>query len=231
MKKLLNYSIKHDLKHIPSALSQYSYLKTVLPMLRDYKIVIGKPFGAQAYYCIWDEMYQLPEKLGYGIKHAELDFIEYGEETLGNALGVASGISLAQNDPVWCNVSDGCLQMGATLEAIQFIGKHKQNILLTIDFNGVQLTGNTQDIMGINMFNIEAMFRIYGWETQICDTRCINDLGIKMVTEQAMESDKPFALIFKTSKGQGVKEMEEDPVGWHYKSLKDINEINIIKND
>lgn len=234
MKNLLKYSIKHNLRHIPSALSQYSYLKLLLPMLDYYNqnIVIGKPFGSQAYYTIWEDLGLLhPDKeFSYGIKHDEIGYVNFSEETLGNALGVASGIELANKKKTYVNLSDGALQMGPTLEAIQFIGKHKQNIFCTVDFNGMQLTGDTQSIMGINMFNIESMFRIHGWQTIMTDTRCINEKGIKMSIERALSSNNPVVLIFKTSKGQGVEEMEKDPVKWHYKELKDINEITISKN-
>ena len=232
--RLLKYSIKNNLRHIPSALSQFSYLKYLLPKIKkDFNIVVGKPFGSQAYYTIWKDLGYIKEdqKLSYGIKHKELNFVNFSEETLGNALGVASGIALCSNKTTYCNISDGALQMGATLEAIQFVGKHKQNILLTVDFNGMQLTDNVQNIIGINTFNIETMFKMYNWNVHFHDTRVLNSIGMNMVIEQAIkfqkETNKPSVIIFKTSKGQGVQEMEDDPVGWHYKELKDINEITI----
>jgi len=228
MVNMLQYSIDNNLRHIPSALSQYSYLKYLLPKL-DYNntnIVIGKPFGSQAYYCVWEKMGLVKQPLSYGVKHDEINFIKYSEETLGNALGIASGLAF-NGKKTYCNISDGALQMGPTLEAIQFIGKHKQNILLTVDFNSMQLTGDTQSIMGINMFNIESMFRIHGWQTIMIDTRYVNKSRIKMSIDRALSTNKPVTLIFKTSKGQGVMEMEKDPVGWHYKELKNINDITI----
>jgi len=220
MKKLLDYSIKHKLKHIPSALSQYSYLKYILPIVKDFKIVIGKPFGAQAYYCIWDKMYKLPNNLSYGIKHDELDFIEYGEETIGNALGIASGIALCQDKPVYCNISDGAFQMGPTLEAIQFIAKHKQKIFLTIDCNEYQLTGNTNDIIGITAEKIEKHFKLYEWNVNIHEINNLEKLDINNIKY-------PYVIIFKTKKGQNVIEMEKNPNEWHYKQLMDINEVTL----
>lgn len=230
MKELLEYSIKHDLRHIPSALSQYSYLKTLLPIInyKDTNIVIGKPFGSQAYYVPWESMGLVKQPLSYGVKHDEIDFVDFSEETLGNALGVASGIQLGNSKKTWCNISDGALQMGATLEAIQFIGKHKQNILCTVDFNGQQLTDSLMNTMGIHSFNIEAMFAMYGWETKLVDTRVLNEYGLETVIKGCLGiNEKPVALIFKTSKGQGVKEMEDDPVKWHYKELRSLDEITI----
>lgn len=236
MKKILNYSIKNNLRHIPSALSQYSYLKYLLPKL-DYSkinISVGKPFGSQAYYCIWEKLGLIKpnQKLSYGIKHKELDFVNFSEETLGNALGVAGGLSLAEpNKLTYCNISDGALQMGPTLEAIQFVGHNKLNILLTVDFNGMQLTDSTQNTMGINSFNIEGIFELYNWNIHFYDTRILNEYGMNLVIDivlkEQKEIKKPTVIIFKTSKGQGVKEMEEDPVSWHYKELKNIENITI----
>jgi transketolase N-terminal domain/subunit len=227
MKNMLQYSIDNNLRHIPSALSQYSYLKYLLPKL-DYdntNIVIGKPFGSQAYYCIWEEMGLIKnQKLSYGVKHDEIDFVNFSEETLGNALGVGSGIAY-NGKKTYVNISDGALQMGPTLEAIQFIGKHKQNIFCTVDFNSMQLTGDTQQIIGINIFNVESMFRIYGWTTIMVDTKRTSKIIIESFIERALKYDKPIAIIFKTIKGQGVKEMEEDPVAWHYKELKSLEDI------
>jgi len=205
---ILEYSLEHNLSHIPSALSQFSYLKYILSELKDFKIVIGKPFGAQAYYVIWEDMYKLPKKLGYGIKHEELDFIEYGEETLGNALGVATGIAICQDKHVYCNISDGCLQMGATLEAIQYIGFHKPKILLTIDINEFQLTGKTTDILGTGYDKIRKMFEIYNWN--VLDFN--ENININKIIF-------PSVILCKTKKGEGVKEMENNPKYWHYKQI------------
>jgi len=231
VKQILNYSIKNNLRHIPSALSQYSYLKYILPEI-DYKntnISIGKPFGSQAYYVIWEKMNLCKQPLNYGVKHEELNFVNFSEETLGNAIGVASGLEFANKKKTWCNISDGALQMGATLEAIQFIGKYKQNILLTIDFNGVQLTGKTDKIMNIDIHQQKKIFKLYDWDTYIIDTQNISDENIQLIKTLIHQNTKiPTVILFKTIKGQGVKEMENDPVKWHYKELKDINEITII---
>jgi len=238
IKKLLQYSIDNNLKHIPSALSQFKYLKYLLPKL-DYdntNIVIGKPFGSQAYYMIWKELGLIAnQKLSYGVKHDEIEFVNYGEETLGNALGIGSGISLGSPDKLtYVNLSDGALQMGPTLEAIQFIGKHQLNMIITVDFNGMQLTDSIQNISGINSLNIESIFKLYNIETYLIDTTVLNIHEINLIINSVLlnqkETKKPTTLIFKTIKGHGVKEMEEDPIFWHYKELKNIGDITIVNN-
>jgi len=236
MKKILQYSIDNKLKHIPSALSQYSYLKYILPIIKqDYNICIGKPFGSQAYYLPWLEMGYIKEnqKLSYGVKHEELDFVTFSEETLGNALGVASGVALTSDKPTYCNISDGSLQMGATLEALQFIGKHKQNILLNIDFNGTQLTCDTSDILKPDIFEIREILSSYGWNVFVNGIERWENEGYnveKLLDAQFhffLETKEPVIQIFLTTKGYGVKEMEDNPSYWHYKELSNIDDITL----
>jgi len=228
-KRLLDYSIDNKLSHIPSALSMFNYLYELFncdnndAVIDPYKwnIVIGKPFGAQAYYVIWHYYYMLDiTRKSYGIKHKEIDFVDYGEETLGNALGIASGISY-NGKRTWCNISDGALQMGPTLEAIQFIGHNKQDIVLTVDYNRTQLTGNTTEILGITINSIYDMFYNAGWRVYIVNS----DDFYGGIVKTIIDKKGPVVFLIETNKGDGIVEMENDPVQWHYKQLKDINEI------
>ncbi len=217
-KKILEYSYKHGLSHIPSALSMVDYLqelwynRLVTP---DDHIVIGKPFGAQAYYLIWKELGYLDniEELSVGVKHDEIDFVDYSEETIGNALGVATGIAMASDKLVWVNITDATLQMGNTLEAIQFIGQYQlKNIMLTIDYNNSQVVGNTSDIITVDP--IIEMFKHYNWRVE-------HDLTDFRMT------DRPSVYIMHTKKGDGVPIMEDNNKEWHYKVLneKDFKQI------
>ena len=186
-------------------------------------------FAGREYIEAFESIFDIElNKLSYGVKHEELDFVDFSEETLGNALGISAGLSICSKEPIYCNISDGALQMGPTLEAIQFIGINKLNILLSIDFNSMTLTSS---LKGIDSFNIQNMFEMYGWNTKLIDTRVLNDKGMKLVIQEEMnrffDNKKPTALIFKTNKGQGVIEMENDPILWHYKELKNINDITI----
>ena len=102
--EIVTYSRNNGLTHVPSALSMATYVeflfenKIIVPY-RD-KIVLGKPFGSQTYYILWKKMGLLKDidNLSVGVKHNEIDFVDYGEETMGNALGVGSGIALSNKD-------------------------------------------------------------------------------------------------------------------------------------
>ena len=151
--EILDYSYKNNLGHIPSALSMSTYIPIIFKYInKNDIIIIGKPFGSQAYYLTWKELGWLDniDDLHPIVKHDEIDFVYYSEETIGNSLGVAAGVSLATDKKIYVNISDACLQMGPTLEAIQFIGKNGGNILVTVDYNNSQVTGKCSDIIPVH---------------------------------------------------------------------------------
>lgn len=228
-KELLEYSYTRQLTHIPSALSMLDYvdfLFTEQYVTPDDFIVIGKPFGSQAYYLIWRKLGYLTEieHLSVGVKHDEIPFVDYGEETMGNALGVAAGIALTTDKRVWTNITDATLQMGNTLEAIQFIG-HNQipNILLTVDYNNTQVTGSTSDVLSVDP--VIDMFKNYNWNTKIINGHDRQELHKVM---KNLKADQPTVLICKTQKGYGVKQFMRDPKKWHYRKIQSTEELQSL---
>lgn len=228
--QLLEHSYQHKLSHIASALSMLDYVdvlftnKFVVPY-QDH-IVIGKPFGAQAYYLVWQKLGLLSaiENLSVGVKHDEILFVDYGEETMGNALGVAIGIAMTTDKRVWVNISDAALQMGNTLEAIQFIGHHNiKNIFLTVDYNNAQVTGNVSDVLKIKP--TIQFFKEYGWFVQEVDGH--NKSKISDAYENAVTT-VPNVYIFHTKKGHGVNSIQEDIKKWHYKKIETLTELQSL---
>lgn len=225
--ELLRYSYKNGLAHIPSALSMYAYVDALFRhkvVTTDDIIVLGKPFGAQAYYLIWKRFGYLDniEELSVGVKHDEIEFVDYSEETIGNALGVAIGLALANPEKrVWVNITDATLQMGNTLEAIQFIGQHKEkfkNLLLTVDNNNSQVTGTTDDIIDID--GTHDFFTNYGWEgVSVAEANNDDTLDFTMGAIKDDYMDDLLVIFFDTVKGAGVPYMEANPQEWHYKKL------------
>jgi deoxyxylulose-5-phosphate synthase len=209
--------------HLPSSLSHLYYLDYLFTnniVTQEMNIIIGKPFGADAYYYTWkkNNWIKPEDKYSYGIKHNELSFVNFSEETLGNALGVAAGIALTSSKISWVNISDAALQMGPTLEAIRFIGQKNLNIKLTIDYNNMKLTSSLK----LKTHGLKHMFEDTKWHIVEITSKSKYHL-----LKQAFNLPGPVCIIIHTKKGDGVKEMEEDPIGWHYKELKDLNEITI----
>lgn len=221
--KLVKYSSDKKLTHVPSALSMLTYVevlfeKKIIVPYRD-KIVLGKPFGSQAYYLIWKKMGYIEDidNLSIGVKHNEINFVDYGEETMGNALGISAGIAISnKNKRVWVNISDATLQMGSTLEAIQYIGHNCiKNIFLTIDNNSYQVTGNTNKIIPIEP--VIKLFKDYNWHVVTIDGHCKKTIFKKLNNLGKIE--KPVLINFLTKKGHGIKYMEDNPIEWHYKTI------------
>jgi len=218
-RELLEYSFKQGLAHIPSALSMLDYVdelftkKLVTP---NDKIVLGKPFGAQAYYIVWRKLGYLQdiEKLSMAVKHDEIPFVTYSEETIGDALGVAAGIAMTTDKLVWVNLTDATLQMGSTLEAIAFIGQHNlKNILVTVDNNGSQVTGKTNEIIPIGP--VTDFFAEYGWD-------------VAHTLHTFYPGNRPKVFLMHTKKGSGVPSIEKDIKKWHYRKIQTAEELQLL---
>ena len=220
VEQVVEYSKHNKLSHIPSALSMLTYIETlfvekyIVPG-RD-KIVLGKPFGSQAYYIVWKSLGYISEieSLSIGVKHKEISFVDYGEETMGNALGVATGIAIANPDTsVWVNLTDATLQMGSTLEALQYIGHNQiSNLVVTVDFNNMQVTGETSDVLTVDP--IIQMCEGYNWNVNVVDGHDRDEIKRTWCI-----TDRPDIYFYVTAKGFGVDYMMDDPITWHYKTI------------
>jgi transketolase len=114
---------------------------------------------------------------------------------------------------VWVNITDATLQMGNTLEAIQFIGQMQlKNIALTIDYNNSQVLGSTSDIIDVDP--VIQMFKAYNWHVE----HDLSNFGMTV---------RPRVYVLKTTKGDGIPVMEDNIKEWHYKVLneKDFKQI------
>lgn len=225
--ELVNYSISNKMTHIPSALSMIHYLEILIKnniVKKTWNICIDKVFGSSAYYIIFNEYWEYkaePQPLITG----EIPFIDYATNSLGNALGVASGINLANKKKTWVNASDSIFQIGHVIEAIQFIGARQQDILLTVDCNNIQLTGNSLDIINMSIKNIKDILDSFSWSVLLFNPYKDDVNSIK----EFMKKTGPKSILFQTIKGYGVREMMEDPVKYHYKNITSIEDITICE--
>ena len=64
---------------------------------------------------------------------------------------------------VYCILGDGELDEGQVWEAAMTSSKYKlDNLCAIVDCNGLQLTGSTDEIKGLNVEDIEQKFRSFG---------------------------------------------------------------------
>ena len=152
-----------------------------------------------------------------------LPILECSAGSLGHGLGIASGLSYALRlDGRTCRVavlaSDGECNEGSTWETAMFAAaKHLENLLLVVDYNGIQSVGRSDDLMGHT--SLEEKFRAFGWCVRSVDGHDIEKI-VESLRAFPFEASRPSALIAKTRAGAGVSFME-DQVLWHYRVPSD----------
>lgn len=145
--------------------------------------------------------------------------------SLGQGLSVANGMALASKMDsmgyrVYCILGDGELDEGQVWEAAMTASKYKlDNLCAIVDCNGLQLTGKTHDIKGLNVEDIEDKFRSFGFNVITINGNdvfsILNAFSLAEITK-----NKPTVILARTKKGKGVSFME-DNVSWHGKPLND----------
>ena len=228
---ILTMSYNSKVAHIPSAFSMCDYLGVLFDKIiapQTYQFVLGKPFGAQAYYALFAFFGWIENDLSkYGSLDPEWRYIiqnshpliTYIDESMGNCLSVACGIATAGRD-VFVNISDAAFQEGTIWESIQYAGaKRLSNIIMSIDNNNMQALGRISEINDLG--NLSSKLCQFGWDSYDCNGHDIDE--IQNVCEHIRNSKikKPIALVFHTSKGRGVSFMEGHSE-WHYGILDEI---------
>jgi transketolase len=124
---------------------------------------------------------------------------------LSNALGTCQTKKL-NNDPsiVYTLHGDGELQEGQIWEAALYAAAKKvDNIIATIDFNGRQIDGDTEDV--ISLGDLPGKWRAFGWEVLEMDGHNVTEIVATLAKAKAMTGNgKPIVIIMKTEMGQGV---------------------------
>ncbi|MCY3997744.1 MAG: transketolase [Flavobacteriaceae bacterium] len=157
---------------------------------------------------------------GHPTTHEGLPGVRVASGSLGQGLSVAVGAALSKTlnqDPalVYALLGDGELQEGQNWEAIMFAaGNHVDNLIVTIDYNGQQIDGATQDVLPLG--NLEEKFKSFGWRVLVNHQG--NDLhAVKEGLTKAVKhsnNSKPIVIIMKTEMGHGVDFMMHSHQ-WH----------------
>lgn len=142
--------------------------------------------------------------------------VDMSSGSLGQGISAACGIALSakldkKDYKVYTVLGDGELEEGQVWEAAMFAAHYGlSNLCAFIDFNGLQIDGDITKVM--NPTPIDAKFAAFGWEVAVIDGHDLEQ--IEAAVTRAEKSEKPFAIICKTSKGKGVSFMENE-AGWH----------------
>ncbi|MDP4684987.1 MAG: transketolase [Crocinitomicaceae bacterium] len=127
---------------------------------------------------------------------------------LSNALGTAQAKKLdGDNSIVYTLHGDGELQEGQIWEAAMYAAAYKvDNLIATIDFNGRQIDGDTDNVLSLG--NLEQKWQAFGWEVLHMDGHNMADIRATLSKAKSMTGNgKPIVIIMKTEMGQGVDYM------------------------
>ena len=114
---------------------------------------------------------------------------------------------------IYVLMSDGELNEGTTWESLAIAKQLKLgNLTVIIDANGIQSFGHTN--MVLNLEPLVDKFKSFGWNTLEVDGHSIPQL-LKSLNKNLV--DTPKIIIARTTKGKGLKIME-NKLEWHYKS-------------
>ena len=173
---------------------------------------------------------------GHPTTHEGLPGVRIASGSLGQGLSVAIGASLSKKNNkddnlVYCLMGDGELQEGQNWEAIMYAAaKNVDNIIATIDLNGQQIDGSTDDV--IKLGNVRTKFESFGWDViEIDNGNNITDIfnGLEKAKSKTFLG-KPVCILLKTIMGNGVDFMMHTHE-WHGKAPNDEQlEIGLKQN-
>ena len=163
---------------------------------------------------------------GHPATHEGLPGIRIASGSLGQGMSVALGAAQAKklnkdSKLVYTLHGDGELQEGQNWEAIMYAaGKKVDNIISTIDYNGQQIDGATEDVLP--MGDLKKKFEAFGWD--VLDIKEGNNLEaiIKGMKEAKSRTGKgkPVCVLLHTIMGHGVDFMMYTHA-WHGKAPND----------
>ncbi len=149
--------------------------------------------------------------------------VDMSTGSLGQGFSAAVGMALAgkldQKDyRVYTILGDGEIEEGQTWEAAMAAAKyHLDNLCAIVDVNGLQIDGNTADVMPSEP--LDKKYEAFGWNVIHVDGHDYAAL-IAAFEQAAACKGKPTMLLARTVKGKGVSYMENN-AGWHGKAPSD----------
>lgn len=163
---------------------------------------------------------------GHPTTHEGLPGIRIASGSLGQGMSVALGAAQAKKlnadtSLVYSLHGDGELQEGQNWEAIMYAAANNvDNIVATIDRNGQQIDGTTEDVCALG--DIGEKFRTFGWTVLIIkDGNELNQVieGLKLAKSETGKG-KPVCIVMNTVMGNGVDFMMHTNA-WHGKAPND----------
>ena len=163
---------------------------------------------------------------GHPTNHDGLPGINISSGSLGQGVSVGLGLALSKklnNDPslVYVLTGDGELQEGQNWEAFMYASANKvDNIIVTVDYNGQQIDGSTEDVLDIG--NLKQKFEAFGWKVlEVEEGNSLDKVYETLsIAKENSKKGKPIVILMKTVMGNGVDFMMHTHE-WHGKAPND----------
>ena len=173
---------------------------------------------------------------GHPTTHEGLPGIRIASGSLGQGMSVAIGAAEAKklngdNKVIYTLHGDGELQEGQVWESAMYAsGKKIDNLISTIDVNGKQIDGATDDVLP--MGSIRAKFEAFGWD--VLDVKKGNDIEAIIAGLAEAKSrtgkGKPVCILLHTEMGNGIDFMMHTHA-WHGKAPNDEQLANALEQN
>jgi len=173
---------------------------------------------------------------GHPTTHEGLPGIRIASGSLGQGMSVAIGAAEAKklngdSKIIYTLHGDGELQEGQVWESAMYAsGKKIDNLISTIDVNGKQIDGATDDVLP--MGSIRAKFEAFGWD--VLDVKKGNDIEAIIAGLAEAKSrtgkGKPVCILLHTEMGNGIDFMMHTHA-WHGKAPNDEQLANALEQN
>jgi transketolase len=137
--------------------------------------------------------------------------VELTTGSLGHALPVGVGMALAarrdgRRHRVFVLLSEGDCNEGSTWEAMMLAARHRlDNLVAIVDANGIQALGKVPDI--VDFEPLGPKLEAFGWAVREVDGHDVARI-YEALNSLPIRNGAPSAVIARTVKGKGVKELE-----------------------
>ena len=147
---------------------------------------------------------------GHPTTHEHLHGVRVASGSLGQGVSVAIGAALAKklngdDKIVYALMGDGEIEEGQNWEAFMYAAHNKvDNLIVTIDYNGQQIDGSTQSVMGIGE-DIEAKMIAFGWKVFRMNGHSFPEIiDVMERAKRQTGHGQPIFIIMKTEMGYPI---------------------------
>ena len=195
--------------------------------LRD-RFILSKGHAVEAFYCILADLGffskdELETYAQYGSRlighpNNKVPGVEMNTGALGHGLSVGVGMALsakldANAFRVFVLMGDGEQAEGSVWEAAMAAAHYRlDNLIGIIDWNGLQISGRTDEVMRTDP--LDEKWRSFGWHVEFVDGHDLDEMSQKFA-KAPFSPNRPTLFIAKTTKGKGVSFAENVPA-WHH---------------